>query len=219
MVTGLSISLVAESNQLVSTGIEALLREHPAIGMVSLVNDAATLQHAMQTAADVNILLICEALLNGDPCDAISAIAQQHPSTFIVVLLDHADRMLALGYLAAGAHGFLDKSCSKAEFHTAVSLVLAGRVYVPPSFSDNTFAEPEIAITMEQIKKPSELQLTARQEQIMQLVATGYSNKEVARKLGIAEATVKVHLGTIFKRFGVHNRTGAVAQIHSSRAA
>jgi DNA-binding NarL/FixJ family response regulator len=168
----------------------------------------------MDVSTDVNILLVNDSLLIGDSCDAIAAIVKNHPSTSLIILMDHVERMRAFGYLAAGAHGFLDKSCSKAEFLSAVSLVLAGRVFVPESFSEYPVAP---APTLD--AKPSDLQLTARQEQIMQLVASGHSNKEIARTLGIAEATVKVHLASIFKRFGVHNRTGALAQIHAPRAA
>jgi DNA-binding NarL/FixJ family response regulator len=155
-------------------------------------------------------LLIDDALLAGDGFAAIAELVNRHPALSLIVMADKAERSRIFGYLASGAHGYIDKSASQADLNTAVSVVLSGRTFVP-----STFSEPCKVATADTVTGSHVATLTARQDEIMRLVASGQSNKEIARKLGIAEATVKVHLGIVFKRFGVHNRTGAVAQVQS----
>jgi DNA-binding NarL/FixJ family response regulator len=208
---GLSFSLVAAPNQFVVAGIEALLREHPLIGLVSAVVDPQALMNALRADTGIGLLFVDDEMFADDQYNAVANIVSKNPTLSVIVMSDIADRAKVFGYLAAGANGFIVKSGSRADLHTAVSVVLSGRIYVPAAFS----SVPPKAQPSQNIVH-GECGLTFRQEQIMQLVASGLSNKEIARKLGIAEATVKVHLATIFKRFGVHNRTGAVAQLQGS---
>jgi two-component system, NarL family, nitrate/nitrite response regulator NarL len=214
VIEGLSFALVAAPNQFVVVGLEALLREHPSMGMVSSVSDFNGLMDALQTGAGINLLFIDDDLLSGDKSSAIAEIVSENPAMSLIIMSDVADRGQVFSYLSAGANGFIVKSGSRSDLHTAVSVVLSGRIYVPAAFSSlQPKGRSRAEAPVDNVQ--SDTGLTFRQEQIMELVASGCSNKEIARKLGIAEATVKVHLATVFKRFGVHNRTGAVAQIQN----
>jgi DNA-binding NarL/FixJ family response regulator len=210
MKNGHSFSLVAERNQFFAAGIEAILREHPAIGMVSLVSRIDQLQEALNSCAAVDLLLIDEAFLKGEANIAVATLVEAHPNMSIIILLEHIDAFKINGLIAAGAIGIIHKSSSKAELHGAVSMALSGHSYIATTDSSPTPVRHRTSANL-----PSENGLTARQNQIIALVASGASNKEIARKLGITESTVKVHMATIFKRFGVHNRTSAVALMKS----
>ncbi len=201
-------ALVADGNQFLAKGLEASLDQHPALGMIHSVSSRDAMFSCMEASSGFDIVLVCEAFLADDPHLVIGEVTTQYPETCLIITSENPDRSRIFGCLSAGAHGFFRKTDSRSELHTAVSVVLAGRVFVP----SNIPAHPEAG---ELVFPDGELQLTQRQSQVLKLVADGRSNKEIARTLGIAESTVKVHLGAIFRLFGVHSRTGALAQITS----
>ena len=120
--------------------------------------------------------------------------------------------------LASGADGFLPKSSPPEVIEAAVRLVLAGGRYIPQRVQELAFAglpaaravapPPEVAPPL----RPGPL--TERQSTVLELLATGLSNKEIARQLGISPATVKAHIAQISALLKAHNRTEAVANAH-----
>jgi DNA-binding NarL/FixJ family response regulator len=205
-----AFSIVAESNQFLAAGIAATLREHPAIGMVSLVASREELQDALETCVAVDLLLVDEAFFGGHANGAVAALVANHPEMSVIVLLDHIDTFKINDLIGSGAKGIVHKASSTAELHGAVSIALSGYSHATQTAASKPVPSPQTPAVVQGANG-----LTARQNQVIALMANGASNKEIARKLGISEATVKVHVATIFKRFGVHNRTSAVAQIHS----
>ncbi|GAB6042905.1 response regulator [Endothiovibrio diazotrophicus] len=105
---------------------------------------------------------------------------------------------------AAGARGYLPKSCGGEVMCEAIHQLLSGRVYLPPSvaLADDRPAAPAAAPT-------ESVPLTPRQLEVLTLVTRGSPNKEIARRLNMAEGTVRVHLSAIFKALEVNNRTEA----------
>jgi DNA-binding NarL/FixJ family response regulator len=208
-----SLILVGEPNQFLAVGVQALLQQHPSVGFVKAVSSHDAVHEQLSMSQRFDVLLIDDALLAGDGYAAVAELVNRHPGLSLIVMVDRAERSQIFGYLASGAQGCIYKSATQADLSTAVSVVLSGRTFVP-----STFFEPCKAANTNNEAGSHVTTLTTRQDEIMRLVASGQSNKEIARKLGIAEATVKVHLGIVFKRFGVHNRTGAVAQVQSLQA-
>jgi DNA-binding NarL/FixJ family response regulator len=145
------------------------------------------------------------------------------------------DEMRAV--LAAGALGFVPKRQPASVMLKAIELVLSGGAYVPmealsllgtreavaQTAPGNTTSAPAAAALTEPIAQVAALQphqqhllenLSPRQQDIMRLVHRGWTNKMIARELGVAEGTVKVHLSVIFRALGVHNRSTAIAVIN-----
>jgi DNA-binding NarL/FixJ family response regulator len=147
-------------------------------------------------------------------------IRVSYPNTRFVIISASEARADILRALEWGLHGYISKSQSDAEIITATSDVLSGRIYVPAMIAEFKLdtgtgncvplfpgtAEPQIA----------ELQrLTARQRDVLILIAEGRSNKEIARALSIAEATTKIHVAALMRILGVRNRTEAAVRAGS----
>ena len=101
--------------------------------------------------------------------------------------------------LKAGAMGFIPKDSTSEVMLTALRMVMAGELYIPPLINDTKVFMP----------------LTPRQKQVMVMIGQGLSNKGIALKLGITEATIKMHITEIFKRLGVQNRTEAALAVQN----
>ena len=144
--------------------------------------------------------------------DSIRAVREAYPGLHFAAVTGLEDRALALQVIAAGANGYILKSSAEDEIVRAVKRVMAGETYLPsvlPPVADSksAWAPPEIALKSEKI---ADLPLTHRQRDVISQLANGLSNKEIARQLGLAEGTVKVHLAAIFRVLAARNRTDAV---------
>ncbi len=202
-------ALIADENPLFAAGLEAVLKQHPSVGDIRIADSERCLMTKLREDSGFDLLLAADGLLGRPSGASIPRIVAENPGMSLVVLSDRSERVDAFAYLGAGAHGVINKMNSVTELHKAVSLVLAGHIYLPAAIRTPASAPARIAPPQHDA-----IPLTHRQNEILELVAIGKSNKEVARLLGIAEATVKVHLGTIYRHFGVHNRTSAVAHVH-----
>lgn len=128
------------------------------------------------------------------------------PSTRFAVISGLDTRADILASLDAGFHGFISKRQSGTDILAAISDIMSGRIYVPSSLTEpesNTFggeASPTPSIETAICK------LTKRQRQVLALTTPGWSNKEIARALGIAAATTKIHMAALLRTLGVRNR-------------
>lgn len=124
--------------------------------------------------------------------------------------------------LEAGAAGFLPKSYRESEMATALRLVLQHKVYVPAEF---LFAQEVVRAGVADEVRSEDLpgflrsDLSARQRQVLALALQGLPNKTIARRLQIAEGTVKVHLSMVYRALGVSNRVGALCRVLQAGAA
>lgn len=131
--------------------------------------------------------------------DAVREFGRRCPAVPLIVLSSSEDANDVRGALAAGALGYVPKSASVQTLMAALTLVLAGEIYVPPLLLNAAHATSAAS--------PG---LTERQTEVLRLLADGHANKQIARTLDIAEKTVKVHVSAIFKFLNVDNRTQAV---------
>jgi DNA-binding NarL/FixJ family response regulator len=131
------------------------------------------------------------------------------PDTVCIVVSDSDARSDIRAAVKAGALGYILKRSSMDVLERAITLVLAGERYVPvPAEFLNAADEPEAPA--ERPRAGDALEgLTARQQEVLQLLALGHSNKEIAKSLGLLEGTVKVHVRDILRKLGVSNRTQA----------
>jgi len=147
--------------------------------------------------------------------EVVRLLRQQYPKTRLVAMSHSNNRIDALRALENGLSGFISKTQSDEEIFGAITDVLSGRIYVPPTVIRFDGSEPASIAGMLQ---PSTLhatpelnanKLTPRQRAILPLIAQGMSNKEIARALKIAVGTTKIHASSLLRILGVRNRTEA----------
>ncbi len=136
-------------------------------------------------------------------------IIASHPVP-VVMMSASEDREDMHAALNQGALGYMPKSLPTAVMKTAVQLILAGGIYVPPQLMAPGFSP-------EPTPKPGASalsRLTKRQQEVAALLQEGYPNKEIAKRLGLSPDTVKAHMAAIFRTLGVNNRTAAVKALN-----
>ena len=158
---------------------------------------------------DVTLMDLQLPGMNG--LQAINAIRRLQPDARIIVLTSFTDEEQLLPALQAGAAGYLLKNAEPSELARAVRAAHAGEAVL-----DTTVA----ARLLDSIAEPADAQpreaLTPREREVLALIARGYANKRIALELGIAEKTVKTHVGHVLAKLGVADRTQAA--LHAARA-
>ena len=137
-------------------------------------------------------------------------LCEAWPSARILVTADGYDRDAILEMLSAGCHGFIAKSSSAQELVQAITETSKGHVFVSPASIDHASADasPRLA-------SAGRGRLTIRQKEVLDQLAGGKSNKQIALVLGISEGTVKAHVNAAFRVLGVHNRVSATTALLS----
>ena len=195
--------LLADDHALVAQGLEALLKD--SFDLVGIVNDGRALLQAAETLRpDVVVTDISMPLLNG--LDAVRHIRAAQPDAKIVVLTMHRDTQLAVDAFRAGAMGYLLKVSPAEELIAAIQQVAQGRAYV------TTLLSKDLITLLLEARQPAagESPLTARQREVLQLIAEGRTMKEVAAILRISPRTAESHKYEIMQVLGVRTTAGLV---------
>ena len=218
--------LIADDHRLVIEAVKAKLSELQA-GIEFVL--AMSVDELLAGAADDIDLAVIDLNMPGAEGQAhIDEIRRRHPAVPVIVLSGYEDPAIMRSALERGVLGFIPKAYSPDVMLSAVRLVLAGGVYVPPMML--TAVPPGIVAGMAQQPGTESLVrggaaggggggqtlehlrsvLTERQVEVLQLLSQGKPNKLIGRSLGISEGTVKIHLAAIFRALNVRNRTEAV---------
>ncbi|MFJ4918321.1 response regulator [Streptomyces sp. NPDC088725] len=200
--------IVADDQAVVREGIVMLLGLLSGIEVVGAARDG---EEAVALVGELapDVVLMDLRMPRVDGVEATRRIRAAHPATQVVVLTTYADDDSLFAALQAGARGYLTKDAGGDEIVRAVKDVLAGQAGLAPSVQrrllERVTAPPERAV-------PAELPdgLTAREAEVLTLVAEGLSNKEIAARLHIGAATVKTHINNLFAKTGVRDRAQAV---------
>jgi len=186
----------------------------------AVVLEAGTCGQAMsliQQNADLALMLLDLKLPDGDGFAMLAEIREHHPAISVVMLSAFNDRDNVVKALDGGALGFIPKTGSRELLLSALRLILAGGIYIPPEILTRAPpAAPAVAdqpAPAERRPSPAELGLTERQVDVLALMMQGKSNKLICRALDLAEPTVKNHVSAILKALGVSNRTEAVLAV------
>jgi DNA-binding NarL/FixJ family response regulator len=141
----------------------------------------------------------------------LRAVRECFPQTRVAVISGSSSRRDMLLAFEAGVHGYMPKSLSISELTNALETVFNGGIYAPPALADISLSSSEIVREVEGASEAAELsgQLTPRQQDVLDLLVQGKSNKEIALALRLGEGTVKIHMAAIFRFFGVNNRAAA----------
>jgi DNA-binding NarL/FixJ family response regulator len=191
--------LLADDHRLVLDGLHGLLeREFEVVGTVE--DGRALVSAARQLNPDVVLLDVSMPLLNG--IDAAHRLRKNCPSCKLIFVTMHDVRAYVRAAFQAGGSGYVLKRSAFRELITAIHEVLHGGTYVSPEIdidprkaSEEIPKEPEVPIS----------RLTARQREVLQLVAEGRRNKEIAYLLGLSVKCIEYHRAALAKKLGTHN--------------
>jgi DNA-binding NarL/FixJ family response regulator len=191
--------LIADDHGLFREGLQHVLAElDPDLTLLQ----AADCQRALELGEahpDLDLVLLDLNMPGMSGFEALERFCNRFPALPVVILSASTRRTDMQHALDLGAMGFVPKGATGRQMIQALRLVLAGSVYVPPAL---VCASNESA--------PRQPRLTGRQKDVLLLLAKGHTNKEIARALDLAEATVKMHVTAIIKLLEVGNRIQAV---------
>jgi len=194
--------LIADDHRILRQGIRSLLAPQPDFEVVGETADGPeTLKETFRLKPDVVLMDIGMPNLNG--FEATRQIKKKLPEVKVLVLTMYLDDEYVLQALQSGASGYVLKDVAVEELVTAIRAVNNDQYYLSPSIS-RTVIDAYLRKTEKGEKEPSEL-LTAREKEIVQLIAEGYTNKEIAAKLYISVKTVDAHRSHIMEKLDIHD--------------
>jgi DNA-binding NarL/FixJ family response regulator len=200
--------LVADDHALIREAFRHLLAELKRGVNVLEAADCESACALIEQHPDLDLLLLDLRLPRGGGQSMLENLRAGHPSLPVVVVSAYDDGATVRAALAAGAMGFIPKSSSNEVMLGALRLVLSGGRYVPPEILLGADAGAE-----EGPVSADQLHLTDRQREVLQLMAQGKSNKQICRELGLAEATVKIHVTAILRALKVSSRAQAIVAV------
>jgi DNA-binding NarL/FixJ family response regulator len=194
--------LLVDDHTVMRTGLRALLERQTNLevaGEAENGRDAVALSASLQP--NVVIMDVGMPLLNG--IEATKAILKHSPSIGVVILSMHSDESYVMRALQAGARGYLLKDSAAAELLAAIEAVSCGKSFFSSAIS-RLLAEDYVRVLRQKGVVDSYELLTPREREILQLLAEGKTNKEVAAELNISPYTVETHRGNILEKLNLH---------------
>lgn len=195
--------LIIDDHSLFRDGVSLVLNQLNA--QVNILH-AADYDHAFEQLADTSVvdLVLLDLNLPGrDGFAVLDTLRRRFPLLPVVIVSASNQRKDVQRALQCGAMGYIPKESNAQVMLSALHLVLAGGIYMPPGLMHEE-------VTQHAIPARKTCGLTDRQYEVLLLLVEGDSNKEIARQLGLAEPTIKMHVTAILKALGASNRTQAV---------
>jgi DNA-binding NarL/FixJ family response regulator len=194
--------VIADDHRVVRVGLEQLLATFDDVELVGVADGGeATVEICSSEHPDV--LLLDLSMPDLDGIGVTKRMGTASPDTRIVVFTSFSDREQIVRALDAGAIGYLLKDAEPDAIHDAIRAAARGESPLDPK------AAAELLASRSQRGAAATVELTPRERDVLALVIAGDANKQIARKLGISEKTVKGHLTNLFQRIGVVDRTQA----------
>jgi len=195
--------LLADDHTIMRSGLRAVLERHPDLRVVAEAADGRQAVQCMeQDGADVIVMDVAMPVLNG--IEAARQITAKHPNVAIVFLSMHSDEAYVLRALKAGARGYLLKDSAEGDLITAIRAVSQGKAYFSPKVSRMLADDYMRYLETTRVEDAFDL-LTGRERQILQLLAEGHGNKDIANLLDLSPTTVICHRQHIFQKLNFHS--------------
>ena len=194
--------LLVDDHPVVRNGLRGMFESTPGFTVLAEASDGV---EAVGLAADLDpdVILMDLRMPGGGGLDAITELTRRGIRAKVLVLTTWDTDTDTLPAIEAGATGYLLKDAPQDELFNAVRQAAAGRTVLSPAVASRLVSA---------VRSPAPSPLAARERQVLELVAKGTSNRDIARELFISEATVKTHLSHVFTKLGVTDRAAAVAK-------
>ncbi|HEY5196982.1 MAG TPA: response regulator transcription factor [Solirubrobacteraceae bacterium] len=197
--------MIADDHPLVRDALADAIRRRPNLELVAVVGTGReALEQASRLRPEVAVLDVRMEDLDGRK--VLHAIVGEAIPTRVLFLSSSSDSAIVYDTLAAGAGGYLDKGASAAEICDAIAAVARGETVLSPAIEAGVLQQIRVRGT---VAGP---RLTAREREIIGLIADGLSAPEIGRRLFIAPSTVKTHMANLYEKLGVTERAAAVAE-------
>lgn len=192
--------VLADDHQMFRHALRALLENDPGIEVVGEAADGEALLRLVEQAP-VDIVCIDIGMPGMNGIEATRRLHAVRPDIRVIGLSAYADRQFVIDLLNAGAHGYVTKADASDELLRAIHNVRQGRTYLCPDVAGAIAS----ALRFGTDAQASARQLTARERQVLQLIAEGHTSARIADRLHIAASTVEVHRRNIMRKLDLHN--------------
>lgn len=195
--------LLADDHTVVRKGLRLLLESHAGFQVIAdAANGREAVALAEQHGPDVVVMDVAMPILNG--IEAARQITAKSPQTSVVFLSMHSDESYVLKALKAGARGYLLKDSAEYDLINAVRAVSEGKAFFSPAIS-KMLVEDYMRQMQERAVEDTYDLLTTREREVLQLLAEGKNNKDVANLLNLSLYTVETHRSNIFQKLNLHS--------------
>lgn len=209
--------LVADDHELYLQGLEFVLKkEYPGVELV-LAGDYNEIIDILSRRNDFDLIITDLAMPGGNWLESLQKIHNIAPELPIIIVSAVFDKEILQKTYNIGVSGYVSKSFPNNIIVSAINLVLAGGMYIPPDlvkmsvkYSSGQFEDLIRGFDSSQKKSADDKLLTPRQLDVLRCLADGLSNKQIAYKLGLSEGTVKIHITLLMRALNVSNRVAAV---------
>lgn len=207
--------VLADDQRIVREGLALVLGLLPGVELVGTAEDGEEVV-ALSAALQPDVVLMDLRMPRVDGVQATRRIRAEQPTVEVIVLTTYADDESIFAALRAGARGYLTKDARSEEIGAAIRRVAAGEAMLDPAVQarllDHLDSVAPTSVTPAATRPAQPLEgLTARETEVLALIASGLSNREIAQHLVVSEATVKTHVNRLFAKTGVRDRAQAVA--------
>lgn len=195
--------LLADDHGLLRKGVRSVIAQDPNIMIAGEAGDGSeAVRLADELSPDVVVMDVAMPGLNG--LDAAALITRKERRIGVIVLTMYSDEEYLVRALSAGVRGYLLKDSAEPDLIRAVRAVAEGHTFFSPAISDMLFDDYVLRLQRREVQDSYDL-LTDREKQVLQLLAEGKTNKEVATDLSLGVSTVETHRMNLMKKLGLRN--------------
>jgi DNA-binding NarL/FixJ family response regulator len=195
--------LIADDHKIMLAGLRSLLEKQADFEVVGEAeNGRKAVQMVQEKTPDVVVMDVSMPDLNG--MEATAQIIESLPETKVIALSMHSDKRFVMGMLRAGASGYLLKDCASQELANAIFQVAGGKKYLSPEITGVIIDDVLQGGSSEELTTVSSV-LSAREREVLQLIAEGWSTKQIASHLYVSIKTIETHRRQIMKKLDLHN--------------
>ncbi|MFC1843851.1 response regulator [Thermodesulfobacteriota bacterium] len=194
--------LIADDHKIMLAGLRSLLEKQTDFEVVGEAeNGRKAVQMALEKTPDVVVMDVSMPDLNG--IEATIQIVESVKETRVIALSMHSDKRFVMGMLRAGASGYLLKDCASQELANAIYQVAAGKKYLSPEITGVVIDDFLLGGASEGVAATASV-ISAREREVLQLIAEGWSTKQIASHLYVSIKTIETHRRQIMKKLDLH---------------